>query len=253
MKFDEFLKILLSFLDITVDLAFIILPCVGYVHQYFKIKRLRSSQGFSKVIPLILLVAFILRIFYWVGVKFKTAILLQCIAGVLMQMVLLHKCVELSPDKISNKSDSNYFTLKDFWNWPYYEDFFFLILFFVILVSSTSIFIGFENKYYVEFLGSFSAIVEAFLGLPQILEIYRTKRVNTVSYVMIFGWLVGDFFKFCFYVKSAAPIQLILSAVGQFSFDIIIIMQIYYYTKIYSPSNDIRYGNILEEKKSNVD
>lgn len=253
MTYDNILKFFISLLNATFDIAFIILPCVGYVHQYLKIKRMRSSQGFSKVISLILLVAFILRIFYWYGVRFNTAILLQCIAGILMQMVLLQKCVELSPDNNSKKSDSKYLSTKDFWNWPYYEDFFFFILFFIILVSTTSILIGFDNKFFVEFLGSLSAIVEAFLGLPQIIEIYRTKRVNTVSYIMIFGWLVGDFFKFCFYVKSNSPIQLSLSAVAQFSFDILIILQIFYYTKINPNTNEIRYGNLGEEKKSNID
>ena len=246
----------LSILDSCFNLSFILLPCVGYIHQYFKIKRLRSSQGFSKLICLILLVAFILRIFFWVGKRFDNVILYQCIAGIIMQIILLQKCVEFSPDNDNNfkKANSNYFSLKDFWNWPYFEDFFFLILFFIILVSSSSILIGFDNDYYMEFIGTMSAFVEAFLGVPQIVEICRTKRVNTISYLMILGWLIGDFVKFLFYIKSSSPIQLVLTSVAQFSFDIVIIIQIYYYTKIKAQPNDVqlgdvKYDNLREDKR----
>jgi hypothetical protein len=248
----EIARILLSFINISFDIGFIFLPCLGYIHQYFKIRRLRTSQGFSKMVSLIILVAFILRIFFWVGKRFSNVILYQCIAGILMQMILLHKCVEFSPDKNLKNTESNYLSIKDFWNWPYYEDFFLFILFFIILVSSTSILIGFDNIYYIEFIGTMSAIVEAFLGVPQIIEIFRTQKVKALSYVMILGWLIGDFIKFLFYVKSSSPIQLTLTAVAQFTFDVVIILQIFYYTKIKPLSEDFIYEIVKEEKKGQV-
>lgn len=247
---------ILKILDSIFNISFIILPCVGYIHQYFKIKRLGTSQGFSKLLSLILLVAFILRIFFWVGKRFDNVILYQCIAGIIMQIILLHSCVEYSPENKNNikKANSIYFSLKSFWDWPYFEDFFFSILFFIIFVSSCSIMIGFENNFYMEFIGTMSAIVEAFLGVPQIVEICKTKKVNTISYVMILGWLIGDLVKFLFYVKSNSPIQLVLTAVAQFSFDIVIIVQIFYYSRMKIQtngvqSNEIKYDNLKEEKR----
>jgi len=240
---------LIKFLNTSFDVGFIFLPCLGYIDQYFKIKRLKTSQGFSKLVSLILLVSFILRIFFWVGKRFNNVILYQCIAGIFMQIILLQKCVEFNPDKNSRKIESNYLSLKDFWNWPYFEDFFLFILFFIILVSSTSFLIGFDNTYYIEFIGTLSAIVEAFLGIPQIIEIFRTQRVKTLSYVMIVGWLVGDFIKFLFYVKSSSPIQLTLTAVAQFTFDVVIILQIFYYTRIKPLSDEILYDIVKEQRK----
>ena len=42
-------------LKILSDIGFIIFPLVGYVHQFIKINRLKSSEGFSKLVSFILL------------------------------------------------------------------------------------------------------------------------------------------------------------------------------------------------------
>jgi uncharacterized protein with PQ loop repeat len=228
----EILNFFVKILNFIFDVGFVLMPTIGYIHQYIKIRRIKSSYGFSKMISFILLLSAIFRIFFWVGKRFEVVILLQCIAIVIMQLVLLQKCVEFT-ENYKNQTNSDYFSWKEFWDWPYYEDYFFFIMFIIIFTSLLSILIGYDNSTYVEFLGAISAIVEAFLGVPQVLENFRTKNVKTLSYILLIFWALGDFIKFLFYLKSNSPIQLIITVSVQFSVDMVIIGQVFYYTKIY--------------------
>ncbi|KAI8082060.1 hypothetical protein BDF21DRAFT_417038 [Thamnidium elegans] len=54
-----------SFSQVALSAAMVIGPVVGYVDQYFLIKRKQSSAGFNAMTCAILLFANILRIFFW--------------------------------------------------------------------------------------------------------------------------------------------------------------------------------------------
>ena len=60
-----------SLLKITVDLMMIFIPSIGYIFQAIKFKQTKSSKGFSKTLCLLLLLANILRIFFWLGKPFS--------------------------------------------------------------------------------------------------------------------------------------------------------------------------------------
>ena len=47
------------------DLGMILGPCLGYIIQCIKIKREENAEGFSPYVCLILLIANILRVFWW--------------------------------------------------------------------------------------------------------------------------------------------------------------------------------------------
>jgi hypothetical protein len=225
-------SLIFRILNFCFDFAFIFFPSIGFIHQYMKIKRLKNSYGFSKLISLILFVAFIFRIFFWIGKRFKTIILLQSIVGVFVQLFLIKACVEFNND-YKNKKDSDLFNIKEFWNWPYFLDYFHFISILSITLSSVSFILGFDNRIYIEFLGLVSAGVEALIGVPQIWENYKTKNVKTLSYFMIMCWISGDSIKTFYYITSSSPIQLIFCGFAQIIGDFVIIGQIYYYTKIY--------------------
>lgn len=84
---------------------------------------------------------------------------------------------------------------------------------------------------YIFFLGVLTSMIEAFLDIPLIYELYISKNSNTISYLLIFGWLSGDIFKVSYYCSRNTPIQLVICAIFQLSTDFIVIYQIYYYNQ----------------------
>jgi uncharacterized protein with PQ loop repeat len=91
----------------------------------------------------------------------------------------------------------------------------------------------FENAAFVEVLGSLSALVEACLGVPQVVNNYKNKNTDTLSIVMILTWVLGDAFKSFYFYKTDAPLQLLIVGLTQLLVDFVLIGQIYYYNNIY--------------------
>ena len=50
-----------------------------------------------------------------------------------------------------------------------------------------------------------------------------------MSIFMVFGWLVGDMFKVCYFILLAQPMQFIVCGTVQVSVDILIVIQVFYY------------------------
>ena len=53
-----------NFLSPIIDFCFVIFPTLGYIHQYIKIYKLKNSEGFSKFISFVLIIAYNIRIFF---------------------------------------------------------------------------------------------------------------------------------------------------------------------------------------------
>ena len=64
-------KIIVIIFNYSIDVGFVLLPLVGYIHQYMKIKTLKSTEGFSKFVSFILIMSYIIRIFFWIGHHFE--------------------------------------------------------------------------------------------------------------------------------------------------------------------------------------
>ena len=72
------------------DLMMIFIPSVGYYFQAMKFKQTKSTKGFAKFLCLLLLIANILRIFFWFGKKFALSLLYQAIVVIISQIYLIH-------------------------------------------------------------------------------------------------------------------------------------------------------------------
>ena len=234
-----------------IDILFIFAPNIGYIHQYLKINKMKDSTGFSKFISFILIIAYNLRFFFYIGEKFVITILYQAIICFIMQIMLLKICVKYD-HTLKNRKNENYFSLNQFWNWPYLIDYIFFISLFSSFMSFISNFFTYQNKTYIYILGILTSMLEALLDIPQIIEIYRKKNIKTISLVLILTWLIGDVFKLIYYIINNAPFQLKGCATFQLSCDIFIICQIFYYKKMQSylkisnndESNDNQNNNI---------
>lgn len=79
-----------------IDIAMIVGPSLGFLIQVIKIKQTNTSEGFSKLLILVLLVANIFRVFFWIGKQFSLVILYQSILMILAQFYLLYICLKYS-------------------------------------------------------------------------------------------------------------------------------------------------------------
>ncbi|XP_018595009.2 PQ-loop repeat-containing protein 1 isoform X2 [Scleropages formosus] len=77
---------------------------VPYVPQYLEIQHSSNTEGFSTRVCLVLLIANILRIFFWIGKQFELTLLLQSVVMILTMLVMLHLCCTVqSTIRVSTK------------------------------------------------------------------------------------------------------------------------------------------------------
>ena len=226
-----FWDIIKKIFNFLFDAGYVILPSIGYMHQYYKIMTLKKTEGFSKLVSFILIMSFITRIFFWVGRRFEVSLLLNAILGILVQLLLLRICLKY--DLSEKKKENNFFkrmlNLKEFWNWPYFTDYLIFLIFISSLIGIISPIIGYDNEPYVFALGVLTSLIESFIEVPQIYELYKSKDPFTISYLLVFEWVSGDIFKLGYFFMRDTPIQLILCGIFQLTTDIILIAQIVYY------------------------
>lgn len=184
-------------------------PITSYADQIYSIHKTRSSAGFSMDIPLIMLVASILKVYYWFGAHFSFSLLVQALLMITVHLLLLHVALNNRPPlptqpfaHASTPSPRPY----NFWQWrstrPYWS---FLTYFTIVLLvlhfmlSPTGLFIP-----YTDFLGYIALAIEATLPLPQLLSNYRRKGCKGFRPSVIVNWIIGDTFKMWFFFASAA-------------------------------------------------
>jgi hypothetical protein len=254
------------------DIFMITAPNIGFIAQIIKFRKMKSSEGFSKFLSFILLMANILRIFFWFGKKFPTPLLYQSILMIIMQLFLLKECLKYANNpgngthnnKNNSKHNSGIVTIptnpylhnpiilwdvKSFWNWPYLLDYAYFLCLFSLCIGFISHVIGFNNSIYVEILGTASASVEAIIGIPQIIKNNKSKSTESLSDFMIYTWVIGDSIKTYYFLQTKSPLQLTCSGLFQLTMDLIILAQIIYYKGKKEIKYDKEYVSSSEENK----
>jgi solute carrier family 66, member 2 len=221
-------------------------PAASFLIQISKIKQTNSSEGFSKIVILILLLANILRIFFWVGKRFTVVLLFQSIIMIIIQLYLLYICLiysnayksfrQITKDakgeckaSIYKFSPPHLSKLSEFWQWIHLSDYMYFLVLLIIVVSVFSKMIGYDNIYYVEFLGSLATGIEALIGIPQVIANFLEQSTGSLSIGMILFWLFGDSFKTAYFVINNQPSQFLYCGTFQLITDFIIVFQIIYY------------------------
>jgi hypothetical protein len=182
-------------------------PITSYGDQIYSMHRARSSAGFSLDIPLIMLVASILKVYYWFGAHFSTSLLVQALLMICVHLLLLHVALTNRPPPshlpFQHKQVSN--RPYDFWQWRAPRPYWSFITYFTgvllvlhLVMSSTSVFVP-----YTDLLGMVALTIEATLPLPQLLANYQRRGCKGFRPSVIVNWVIGDTFKMWFFFASS--------------------------------------------------
>ncbi|KAL2023949.1 hypothetical protein VTK56DRAFT_726 [Thermocarpiscus australiensis] len=208
--------------------VFLILsPVLSYSDQAYSMYRTRSSAGFSLDIPLIMLVASLLRIFYYPGARFDTALLIQSFVMVGIQVILLKIALDHRPAPYSKGGDAAtpfarvHETQRpfNFWQWrspkPYWQ---FLLSLFIGLVICELLLAPIPSVYrsYSTLIGYVGLSVEATLPIPQILSNARSQSCKGFRLSVLASWLVGDSLKMFWFFTSQTTIPWAFKICGMF-------------------------------------
>jgi len=222
---------IVSFITGFVAPMFIIIsPITSYADQTYAIHRTKSSAGFSLDIPLIMLVASLLRVFYYPGAKFDISLLIQSFIMIVIQVVLLKVALDHRPGPSSKGGDAStpFASTHDnwsiqrpynFWQWrspkPYWH---FLLYLFVTLVAFEFLLSPLPSLYatYSMLIGYIGLSIEATLPLPQILSNYRSQSCKGFRLSVLGSWLAGDFMKMFWFFTATSEIPWAFKLCGIF-------------------------------------
>ncbi|MBN3282218.1 PQLC1 protein, partial [Polyodon spathula] len=184
---------------------------VPYIPQYRDIRRTQNAEGFSSYVCLVLLVANILRILFWFGRHFETALLWQSIIMIMTMLIMLRLCTDIRvanelnmkrrafaatdskdeevkvPKKFFLERDCPVpslefsvmrdFELKYFWLWSRFMDYLQCVLSFTALAAYIT-YLFLDSGIFVETLGFLAVFTEAMLGMPQLYRNYQNKSTE---------------------------------------------------------------------------
>ncbi|XP_034032920.1 solute carrier family 66 member 2 [Thalassophryne amazonica] len=205
---------------------------VPYVPQYQEIQRSSNTEGFSTRVCLVLLIANILRIFFWIGKQFEFTLLLQSIVMILTMFAMLHLCCAVqNNNRVSTKKHRlSELDLHYFWKWSAFEDYLLFCFGFTVLCFVVTLLL-LDSAVYIETLGSLALLFEAILGLPQMLQNFHNLSTKGMSVKMVLLWTAGDIFKTTYFVINESPTQFWVCGSVQIVIDVAILLQVLFYSQ----------------------
>ncbi|ORX61812.1 hypothetical protein DM01DRAFT_1332391 [Hesseltinella vesiculosa] len=234
--------------SIVLSFSMVFGPIVGYIDQYRIIKQRHSSEGFNSKACAILLFANILRVFFWLGKRFDTTLLLQSIVMIVTQLVLLEAVVyfRTTPTLLDDSSSETLSIVSEaghpwtlawqrrqlFWNWPTYLDYFNFLLAFTTAVGLLYVFLH-QWAPFVEIIGFLSLSIESTLPIPQCIYHSRHRSTEGFSRLVLATWFLGDSFKVFYYAFTHAPIQFVGCGIFQLLVDFCLVFQCIWYSSTF--------------------
>ncbi|GCC28443.1 solute carrier family 66 member 2 [Chiloscyllium punctatum] len=219
-----------SLLSWVASLLMVFGGAAPYIPQYRDIQKSGSAEGFSTHVCLVMLVANILRLFFWFGKHFELTLLWQSIVLIITMLALLHLCctVQSSSRMSTSRHLFTDFDPRYFWAWSRFLDYIqFCLTFTVLCLLITYLLI--DSELYVESLGFSAVLIEAMLGMPQLLQNFKNKSTAGMSVKMVLLWTLGDIFKTTYFIINATPVQFWICGTVQICIDIAIFFQVFIY------------------------
>lgn len=227
---DDIMGWILSLTQVVAPFFLVLSPIISYADQIVSMHRRKSSAGFSLDIPLIMLVASFLRIFYWPHAQYDTSLLLQSMIMVLIQLMLLKVALDhRPPTPVKGEAgvphaghDDTIFGFKrpyDFWQWQSPRQYWQAISYFaaglvvlqLVLSQIPALYALYSNT-----IGYIGLAVEATLPLPQILMNIRTRSCKGLRLSLLASWVGGDCMKLVWFFTATSEIPWSFKVSGMF-------------------------------------
>ncbi|KAM9753933.1 solute carrier family 66 member 2 [Menidia menidia] len=219
-----------TLVSLAASLLMVFGGALPYVPQFQEIQRSSNTEGFSTRVCLLLLVANILRIFFWFGKQFELTLLLQSVVMILTMFAMLHLCCAVqNANRVSTKqrrlTDMN---LEYFWKWSAFEDYLLCCFAFTVACAVVTL-LMLDSPLFVETLGSLAVMFEAMLAVPQLLQNFHNSSTKGMSVKMVLLWTAGDVFKTAYFVLNESPAQFWVCGSVQILVDVAILLQVLLY------------------------
>ncbi|KAJ6110386.1 hypothetical protein N7486_002621 [Penicillium sp. IBT 16267x] len=243
-------------IDYAAPVFLISSPLTSYLDQILSIHRSRSSAGFSLDIPLIMLVASILKVFYWFGEYYSKALLAQAVVMIIAQSALLKVALDNRPatgakngiehTPFSSGNKSGFTRPYDFWQWRSTKRYWMFLSYFVAVLFVLHLTPISDSASYINLLGYIGLAVEAILPIPQILANHRSGSCKGFRVSVLASWLLGDVMKMSFFFcsKETIPWAFKLCAMFQCVCDCYLGLQYWMFTR-----NSVRAAGSSQEQK----
>jgi len=178
-----------------------------------------------------MLVASLLRVFYYPGAKFDQSLLIQSFIMIAIQIVLLKVALDHRPSPSSKGGESSIpfagsreaeFGIQrpyNFWQWrspkPYWQ---FLLYLFLTLLSLELVLSAVPSLYvlYSAAIGYIGLSIEATLPLPQILSNHRSRSCKGFRLSVLASWIAGDVMKMFWFFTATSEIPWAFKLCGIF-------------------------------------
>ncbi|KAH9842167.1 putative membrane protein [Teratosphaeria destructans] len=201
-------------------------PVTSYADQIWSINKTRSAAGFSLDIPLIMLVASILKVFYWLGARYDFPLLIQASVMCVVQVLLLHVALLHRPpfgaQHSLNKpfvgaqeSDQLVTRPYNFWQWRSRKPYWHFLGYYTAVLATLQYLIG-RNASYIAIQGYVALGVEAILPIPQILQNHRSRSCKGFRLSVLVNWIIGDVFKMTYFFLSEGGVPWAFKLCGLF-------------------------------------
>lgn len=221
-----------TLLSLVASLLMVFGGALPYVPQFQEIQRSSNTEGFSTRVCLVLLIANILRIFFWIGKQFELTLLLQSVVMILTMFAMLHLCCSVQyTNRVSTKQHRlTDWNLQYFWKWSAIEDYLLFCFGFTVLCAVVTMLL-LDSAVFVETLGFLAVMFEAMLGIPQLLQNFHNHSTKGMSVKMVLLWTAGDVFKTTYFVVNESPAQFWVCGSVQILIDVAILLQVLLYSQ----------------------
>ncbi|QUC18873.1 uncharacterized protein UV8b_03114 [Ustilaginoidea virens] len=207
-------------------------PVISYGDQIVSMHRSKSSAGFSLDIPLIMLVASLLRIFYWPGARFDASLLVQSLLMVVVQLILLKTALDHRPlpatkggegsAPFSGLEAGSSFAIPrpyNFWQWrshkPYWHFLLYLLATLIVLQGLLRPMAPIYDTYSV-LIGYLGLSIEATLPIPQLVSNAQSQSCKGFRLSVLASWIGGDAMKVFWFFTSTSEIPVAFKVCGCF-------------------------------------
>ncbi|VDB84846.1 unnamed protein product [Peniophora sp. CBMAI 1063] len=198
-------------------------PSLVYADQAYSIVRKKDATGFSRDICAVLLLANIMRCYFWLGDPFEFALLMQSILLILSMLAMLYICILYKP--ITSPENLGASTRPgSFWQWATYAQYVEFLAGYIVVLTILFLIFG-RYDAFVQVLGFVALGIESTLPFPQLYNNFKNKTLYGFRLSTLAGWVGGDAFKAAYFFSQGSPIPFKFGSIVQLSADCVIIVQ----------------------------